>query len=84
MIGSIKDWSVERKIQAGFASMPTLIVSGRYDEASPEVQEHIKAQIPHAEQRIFEESSHLPHVEERGEYMRVVGEWMKRVEEGSK
>jgi hypothetical protein len=27
---------------------------------------------------VFEASSHMPHVEEREEYMRVVGEWLAR------
>lgn len=84
MIGSLKDWSVEHRIAPAFAAVPTLVVSGRYDEASPRVQELILAQIPHATQRIFEQSAHLPHVEERSAYMECVGGWLKSVEEGAK
>jgi len=27
---------------------------------------------------LFQESSHLPHVEERERYLRVVGDWLAR------
>ena len=58
--------------------MPTLLVSGRYDEATPTLQEALQHGIPHAEWVVFEESSHTPHLEERGRYMQVVGDWLAR------
>lgn len=76
VIGSIKDWSSESRL-AGI-DVPTLLVSGRYDEATPALQQRLAAGIRGAEWTIFEESSHLPHVEERERYLQVVGDWLRR------
>src|SRR6266540_6000317 len=76
VVGSIKDW--QSKDRLGSIDVPTLLVSGRYDEATPALQEVLLDGIPGAEWVLFEESSHLPHVEERERYMQVVGEWLAR------
>jgi len=76
VIGSIRDWSaVDRLPQIG---VPTLVVSGRHDEATPALQETLMAGLPQAEQVLFEDSSHMPHVEERERYMGVVGAFLAR------
>jgi pimeloyl-ACP methyl ester carboxylesterase len=54
------------------------VVSGRYDEATPALQEVMTAGIPETEQVIFEESSHSPFWEERARYMDVVDDWLRR------
>ena len=76
VIGSIKDW--QSKGRLGSIGVPTLLVSGRHDEATPALQDTLKAGIPDAEWVVFEESSHTPHLEERERYMRVVGDWLAR------
>jgi L-proline amide hydrolase len=80
VVGSIKDWSVLDRL--GEIRYPTLIVSGRYDEATPEVVRPLHEGIAGSEWVMFEESSHLPHVEERERWMRVVGDFLARVERG--
>jgi L-proline amide hydrolase len=62
----------------GEIRVPTLLVSGRYDEATPALQEVLLDGIEGSEWVVFEDSSHMPHVEERAAYMRVVGEWLSR------
>ncbi len=76
VIGSIRDW--QSKDRLGGIGVPTLLVSGRHDEATPALQETLLSGIPGAEWVCFEESAHLPHVEERERYMRVVGDWLGR------
>jgi L-proline amide hydrolase len=76
VVGSIKDW--QSKDRLGAIEVPTLLVSGRHDEATPALQEVLRDGIPHAEAVLFEDSSHMPHVEERERYMRVVGAWLAR------
>jgi L-proline amide hydrolase len=76
VIGSIKDWSVVDRL--GEIGYPTLLVSGRYDEATPEVVKTLHDGIEGSEWVLFEESSHLPHVEERERWMAVVGEFLDR------
>jgi L-proline amide hydrolase len=78
VIGSIRDWqSLDRLHEI---DLPTLLVSGRYDEATPALQEELLAGIHGAEWVVFEESSHMPHHEERERYMQVVGDWLTGVE----
>jgi L-proline amide hydrolase len=76
VIGSIRDWqSVDR---LGLIDVPTLVISGRYDEAAPELQETLVRGIPDTEQVILEESSHLPFWEERAAYMTAVSDFLAR------
>ena len=74
IIGSCKDWQVKDRLHE--IRVPTLLVSGRYDEATPALQRVLLGGIADSEWVCFEESSHMPHVEERERYMRVVGDWL--------
>lgn len=76
VIGSIKDWQSTDRLDS--IDVPTLLVSGRFDEATPRLQEALQSGIRGAEWVLFEESSHMPHLEERERYMQVVGEWLAR------
>jgi L-proline amide hydrolase len=76
VIGSIRDWQVKDRLHE--IQVPTLLVSGRHDEAAPWLQETLLAGIPGAEWVLFEESSHMPHVEEPERYVDVVGGWLSR------
>jgi L-proline amide hydrolase len=76
IIGSCKDWQVKDRLHE--IRVPTLLVSGRHDEATPALQQTLLAGIEGSEWACFEESSHMPHVEERERYMRVVGDWLAR------
>jgi L-proline amide hydrolase len=75
VIGSIRDWQSKDRLDE--IDVPTLIVSGRHDEATPALQEPLQAGIAGSEWVVFEDSSHLPHVEERERYMQVVGDWLR-------
>ena len=76
VIGSIRDWQAKDRL--GSIDVPTLLVSGRHDEATPALQETLLDGIRGAELVIFEDSSHTPHLEERERYMQVVGAWLTR------
>jgi L-proline amide hydrolase len=76
VVGSIKDWtSVDR---LGEIRVPALLVSGRYDEATPALQETLRDGIAGSEWVVFEQSAHCPHVEETERYLEVVGTWLTR------
>lgn len=70
VIGSAKNWSAKERL--GQIEVPTLIVSGRYDEAGPEIQDALQEGIANSRLEIFENSSHMPFWEERELYMAVV------------
>ncbi len=76
IIGSCKDWQVKDRLHE--IAVPTLLVSGRYDEATPALQQVLLDGITGSEWVCFEDSSHMPHVEERERYMQVVGAWLAR------
>lgn len=69
--GTIKEWTVIDRL--GGIVAPTLLISGRHDEATPKVVQPFADGISGARWRIFEESSHMPHVEETAAYMAEVG-----------
>jgi L-proline amide hydrolase len=76
VIGTIKDWQVKDRLAE--IEVPALVVSGRYDEATPALQETLVRGIPQAEQVVLEESSHSPFWEERERFMDVVGDFLRR------
>ena len=78
VIGKLKTWDITDRL--GEITTPILVLSGRYDEATPLIAETIQRGIPGAEWVLFEESSHMPHVEETERYLEVVDEFLTRIE----
>ncbi len=78
VIGTIKDW--DRTARLAEISVPTLIVSGRYDESTPVINEILHKGIPGSEWVVFEQSSHLAHAEEPELYMKTVLAFLGKVE----
>ncbi len=76
VIGTIKDWDITGRLAE--IDVPTLLVSGRYDEATPTIVGSMKERIPGSEWALFEESSHMPHVEETQRFLDVVGDFLRR------
>jgi L-proline amide hydrolase len=62
IIGTLKNWTIIDRLDR--IAAPTLILSGLYDEAAPEVVEPFLLKIADSRWRIFHRSSHMPHVEE--------------------
>jgi L-proline amide hydrolase len=69
-IGTLRDWSVVDEVHR--IAVPTLLASGRYDEATPATLQPFFDSIPDVRWEIFEESSHQPFVEEPERYLGVV------------
>jgi len=78
--GTLKTWDVRGSL--GHIDVPTLVLCGRYDEATPAIAETLRAGIAGAELHVFEQSSHLPHLEEPEAYLAAVEEFLARVERG--
>jgi pimeloyl-ACP methyl ester carboxylesterase len=62
--------------------VPTVITVGRYDEIPPACAETVQRRMPHARLQVFEQSSHMAHLEETERYLQVVAEFLTRVEAG--
>ena len=81
VIGPIKDW--DRSDRLHEIRLPTLILSGRYDESTPAINEVLQRGIPGSEWVMLENSSHLAHVEQPERYMALVQAFLDKVEAGA-
>ncbi|HEX7526405.1 MAG TPA: proline iminopeptidase-family hydrolase [Gaiellaceae bacterium] len=77
-IGSLKTWDITDRLAE--ITVPTLLVSGRHDEATPHIVEQIHSRIPGAQWRLFEQSSHMPHVEEPEGFLEAVEGFLKTID----
>ncbi len=73
-IGSLRTWSIIERLDAIVA--PTLLISGRHDEATPATVQPFYDRIADVRWTVFEESSHMPFVEEPEHYRDVVGAFL--------
>ncbi|MCA9903499.1 MAG: proline iminopeptidase-family hydrolase [Anaerolineae bacterium] len=78
VIGTIKDWDIRHRLPE--INAPTLVTSGRYDEATPLIAETVTNGIPGARWVVFEDSAHLSHVEEAERYMQVLSDFISQHE----
>lgn len=74
VIGTLKNWSIIERLP--LIQVPTLVISGRFDEATPTVVKPYVDNIADVSWVLFEESSHMPHVEERALCMQVVNDFL--------
>jgi L-proline amide hydrolase len=79
VIGSLRDWSVIDCLPD--IQVPTLLVSGRHDEATPVTVQPFQDLIPDVRWEIFEQSSHVPHLEEPERFTAVLVEYLESLGE---
>ena len=78
VVGTLKYWDVRAK--PGTIKTPTLVTSGKYDEATPVIVETVQKGIPGAKWVLFENSGHMAHAEEPERYMQLLGEFISQNE----
>jgi len=78
MTGTLKDWDITHRLRE--IRVPTLVIGGRFDYATPFVTQLVHRGIPGSEWVIFEKSGHFPHLEETERYLQVLGQFLNRVE----
>lgn len=76
--GKFKNWDIIGRL--GEIRVPTLVTSGRYDEATPLVAETVHRGIPGSRWVVFEDSSHSAHLEETARFLKVVADFLDEVE----
>lgn len=77
-IGTLKDWDITDRLHE--ISTPTLLLSGRFDEATPAIVDAIRQRIAGSEWIVFEQSSHTPHLEEPAAFNAAVRGFLAGVE----
>jgi L-proline amide hydrolase len=80
VIGKLREWSILDQLHR--ITVPTLLLSGAHDEATPAIVGAITERIPHAEWVLFPNSSHMPHVEEPFAFRCAVRGFLAGVEQG--
>ncbi len=80
VIGKLRTWTILDRLDR--ITVPTLLLSGAYDEATPAIVSAIVERIPHAEWIVFPNSSHMPHVEEPIAFRAAVRGFLSGVEQG--
>ena len=60
--------------------LPVLFTAGRYDEATPETVRHFQSLVPNAEIRIFENSAHVPMLDEPDAYAGAIRSFLNNAE----
>ena len=78
VVGTLKGWDITGRL--GEIRVPTLVVTGEFDEATPAINRTVSSSIPGAESVIYPRASHMAHVEDPEGYMRLLDEFLTRVE----
>ncbi|MGO4567508.1 proline iminopeptidase-family hydrolase [Rhizobium sp. 2YAF20] len=78
VIGTMRDWTIEDRLHQ--INVPTLLISGKYDEATPLVVEPYISRVPNCDWVLFENSSHMPHVEEKDLCLKTVSDFLCRLD----
>lgn len=78
--GVLADWDMTNRL--GEIAVPTLILSGRYDEATPAQQERLRDGIPGARWVVFEDSAHMTFLEEPDRYREVLSRFLEACDNG--
>ena len=78
VIGTLKTFDVED----GLADIkePTLVTGGAYDEITPALTRTIHEVVKGSEYKLFEQSSHVAHWEERDTFMTTVRDFIEKAE----
>lgn len=78
VIGTMKDWTVIDRLDR--IEVPTLLLSGRFDEATPATVQPYADRIPDVRWTIFEQSSHMPHLEEKDACLALVSGFLDEID----
>ncbi len=78
MTGSLRTY--DRTDRLPELAVPTLFTCGRYDEAPPATTAWYQHLVPGAELAVFEQSAHVPHLEEPQRYRTTVADFLRRVD----
>lgn len=80
--GNLQDWDVTARL--GEIDVPTLLISGRHDEATPKQQEIMRDAIAGSEWVLLEESSHSTFLEEPERYRQALTDFLAKAEAASR
>jgi L-proline amide hydrolase len=74
VLGTLKSWSVEDRL--GQITVPTLVVAGEFDEATPATWKPFVDRIPDTREHVFAGASHCTHLEQPPEFRAVIASFL--------
>jgi L-proline amide hydrolase len=74
VIGTLRDWSVIDRLPE--VEVPTLVVAGEHDEATPSTWQPFLDGIPGATAHVFPGASHCVHLEMPDEFLGVIADFL--------
>jgi L-proline amide hydrolase len=80
VVGTISDFDIYDRL--GEIEVPVLLISGEHDEVRPAVVAKVHERLRDSRWELFEDSSHMPHVEEPERFLAVVEAFLEQVESG--
>jgi L-proline amide hydrolase len=78
VVGTIREWSVVDRLPE--IHVPTLVVTGEHDEATPAINRTVSQGILGAESVILDGCSHMAHVEQTETYLALLDRFFSTVE----
>ena len=78
--GALRGWDVRPRL--GEIDTPALVARGRHDMCTETIAATLLAGLPNARGVVFEESSHMPALEEPERYREVIGDFLREAETG--
>jgi L-proline amide hydrolase len=78
VVGTIAGFDITDRL--GEIEVPVLLICGEHDEVRPSVVASMHKRLRDSEYVVFEDSSHMPHVEEPARFLAVVSAFLERVE----
>ncbi len=76
--GNLRDVALSPRLPE--LTLPVLFTCGRHDEATPESTAHFASLVPGAQLAVFEDSSHMAHLEEASAYLNRISAFLAEVE----
>jgi L-proline amide hydrolase len=76
--GTLRHWDITGRL--GEIGVPTLVVSGEHDEATPAINRTVSEAIPGARSVVLPGCSHMAHVEDPEGYVRLLDGFFSEVE----
>jgi len=78
VLGNLREFDCTSQLKE--ISCPTLYTCGRFDEATPESTEYFCSLTPNSSFHVFENSAHMAYIEETGEYLTIMGDFLKSID----
>jgi L-proline amide hydrolase len=78
VVGTLREWSVVDRL--GEIGVPTLVVSGEHDEATPAINRTVAEGVAGARSVILDGCSHMAHVERTEDYLALLDEFFRGAE----